>query len=344
MTKPDCTYKSLLQTANLTIGYRSRNTKDLCLQEDLNLELIEGELICLIGPNGCGKSTLIRTLAGLQNPLSGSILIENRDISIISNARRSELISVVLTDRDAVENITVREVVSLGRYHSSNWLGQYNQDDEKKISMAISQVGLSGFDNRKLGSLSDGEKQRSFIAKALASDSAIMLLDEPTAHLDIPNRVNIMTFLRQLTHQTGHSILVSTHDLDLALQLADEIWLMMPEKKIFQSTPEELLVSGYLDTVFGNETLSFNPNSGNFCVKTDSTKEVFVDGNGTSFELTLRALPRMGFIPGKKMECDLKINVNDSHWSIWHGQSVSEFENLSDTCRFLRKIKTGLSK
>jgi iron complex transport system ATP-binding protein len=245
----------------------------------------------------------------------------------------------VLTDRDSVENITVREIVSLGRYHTSNWLGQYNEEDELKISFAISQVSLTGFDNRKFGSLSDGEKQRTFIAKALASDSSIMLLDEPTAHLDIPNRVSIMTLLRQLTRKTGHSVLVSTHELDLALQLADEIWLMTRNRKILRSTPEELLQSGHLDSVFGNETLSFNPNSGNFYVKPNNKTEVFIEGSGATFELTLHALHRLGFTIGNKSECALKIEVGDNKWKILNGELIYQFENLNATCRFLGKIK-----
>jgi iron complex transport system ATP-binding protein len=339
MLKQDSTYNTLLSTSDLSIGFKSLTGKALCLQDELNLELIEGELICLIGPNGCGKSTLIRTLSGLQSPLSGSIRVEDHEISEMSNAHLSELISVVLTDRDAVENITVREIVSLGRYHSSNWLGQYNQEDEDKISHAISQVSLTEFDNRKFGSLSDGEKQRTFIAKALASDSSIMLLDEPTAHLDIPNRVSIMTLLRQLTRKTGHSVLVSTHELDLALQLADEIWLMMNNRKVFRSTPEELLQSGYLDTVFGNETLSFNPNSGNFCVKTDNNRVVFLEGSGIAFELTLHALHRLGFVIGNKNECAIRIEVSDYKWKILNGGLINQFDNLNETCRFLKKIQ-----
>jgi iron complex transport system ATP-binding protein len=338
MQEPDNTYHSLLTTNELSIGFNSRSGKPLVLQEQLNLQLLEGELICLIGPNGCGKSTLIRTMSGLQSPVSGNVIVEGLEISKISNARLSELISVVLTDRDAVENITVREIVSLGRYHTSNWLGQYNPADEEKISNAISQVSLTGFDHRKFGSLSDGEKQRTFIAKALASDSSILLLDEPTAHLDIPNRVSIMTLLRQLTRKTGHSVLVSTHDLDLALQLADEIWLMTRDKKIFRSTPEVLLQSGYLDTVFGNETLSFNPNSGNFCVKTDHNVSLFVVGKGATYDLTIHAIHRLGFVLGKKDECSIGIEVTDSVWKIFNGELSFRFDSLEETSRFLRKM------
>lgn len=331
-------YSVLLNTSGLSLGYRQKNKKTIFLQHDLNLNLYGGELVCLIGPNGCGKSTLIRTLSGIQQPVSGKVLAEGKDITDMHISERSDLMGVVLTDKDAVENITVREIVSLGRYRSSNWLGQVNIEDEDRISDAIKLVSLTGFDGRMYGSLSDGEKQRAFIAKVLASDSLIMLLDEPTAHLDIPNKVSIMTLLRDLTRKSGHGMLVSTHELDLAMQLADQIWLMVPGDILYTGTPEEILQSGLLDKVFGNETLSFNPGSGSFCIKTMNLLTVNTEGEGISYKMTLQALRRLGYQVNQKGKSDISIKVLDHKWEINKGGSLFQPDSFSDLCRLLEKI------
>ncbi|MBN1598991.1 MAG: ABC transporter ATP-binding protein [Bacteroidales bacterium] len=247
----------VLKGVNLSIGYKLHGGKVLHLQKELNMELRAGELVCLVGPNGSGKSTLIRTLAGLQKPLSGSVILDGYDISAMKVPEKSQLLGIILTERNTVDNITVFEIVSMGRYNYTNWLGTIREQDRKKISKAIYLVGLHGFENRFFGSLSDGEKQRTFIAKTLASEASILLLDEPIAQLDIPNRVEIMTFLKKLTHISDYSVLVSTHELDIALKIADKIWLIIPGDKMLIGTPDEVIKSGYLDELFGNELISF---------------------------------------------------------------------------------------
>lgn len=331
-------YTTLLNTNKLSLGYQHKSKGTIFLQSNMNLDLYEGELVCLIGPNGCGKSTLIRTLSGIQKPLNGKVLVEGKDIIDIHISRRSDLMGVVLTDKDAVENITVHEIVSLGRYRSSNWLGLVNEEDENKIADAIELVSLKGFDDRMYGSLSDGEKQRAFIAKVLASASLIMLLDEPTAHLDIPNKVSIMTLLRDLTRKSGHAMLVSTHELDLALQLADQIWLMIPGDRLYKGTPEEILQSGLLDKVFGNETLSFNPGSGSFCVKTKNQLSVNIEGEGTLYQMTLQAVKRLGYQLNKKELADITINILELSWEIIRGKDFFYLESFTEVCRLLEKI------
>lgn len=338
MVVKDYTYPVLLSTSQLSLGYQQKNNKTMFLQRDLNLDLYEGELVCLIGPNGCGKSTLIRTLSGIQQPLSGNVLIEDKNISEMHISERSDLMGVVLTDKDAVENITVREIVSLGRYRSSNWLGQLRDEDENKITAAIDLVGLAGFDDRIYGSLSDGEKQRAFIAKVLASDSMIMLLDEPTAHLDIPNKVSIMTLLRDLTRKSGHAMLVSTHELDLAMQLADQIWLMVPGEILYTGTPEEIIGAGLLDKVFGNATLSFNPGSGSFCIKTKNHLSVSIEGDGDLHNITLKAVKRLGYHANHVGKADITIKIREMSWEITKGKEYFKPGSFSEMCRLLEKL------
>ncbi len=330
-------HKTYLTTDNLAIGYSGKGGVLKLLQKDVNEKLIEGEFICLLGPNGCGKSTLIRTLAGIQSPVSGKIFFEGTEIQELSNEERSNLLSVVLTDNSAVGNITVSEIVAIGRYNYTNWMGTLSLHDRQKIIESLENVSLVELKNRKFGTLSDGEKQRTFIAKGLASDAPVMLLDEPTAHLDIPNKVGIMTLLRQLTRISQRSVLVATHELDLALKLSDEIWLMLSDQTIYKGTPEELISSGYLDVVFGNELLQFSSITGNFGMNTKSVGSVILEGGGEYLEITRQALGRIGFIieaTGKKNSN--KVVVDGKHWKVSIGNKVIESDSLSETCRLLR--------
>ncbi len=193
----------ILSTQNLSIGYHKNGKTDI-IQPDLQLKLRAGELVCLIGPNGSGKSTLLRTLAGLQKSISGKTLIDGDDAAKLSQQDKAMLIALVLTERIDIENATVHNIVSLAF-----------------VDEIIAMVHLEHKAHCYLNELSDGERQRAMIAKALAQDTPIILLDEPTAHLDLPNRVEIMLLLHKLAHKTQKAILLSTHELDLALQAAD---------------------------------------------------------------------------------------------------------------------------
>ena len=234
-----------ISTNKLTIGYGAT-----VIQRDLTFSLHAGEMVCMLGPNGCGKSTLLRTLAGLQPALSGEYTH--------SDAKN---IALVLTERLSMDNTTVHDVVALGRYPYSSFLNGLKKEDENIISESLRQVG---FDNREsliensfFNAHSDGEKQRILIAKALAQQTPIILLDEPTAHLDLPHRILILRLLRQLAHEQGKTILISTHELDLALALSDRILLMTPGKGIQLDTAENLRKADAFTSAFGMDI--FNP-------------------------------------------------------------------------------------
>lgn len=228
-----------ISTNKLTIGYGST-----VIQRDLTFSLNAGEMVCMLGPNGCGKSTLLRTLAGLQPALSGEYTH--------SDAKN---IALVLTERLSMDNTTVHDVVALGRYPYSSFLDGLQAEDEQMIAEAMHQVGferstidyqLSTFFNAH----SDGEKQRILIAKALAQQTPIILLDEPTAHLDLPHRILILRLLRQLAHEQNKTILISTHELDLALALSDRILLMTPGKGIQLDTADNLKKANAFTSAF----------------------------------------------------------------------------------------------
>ena len=243
----------ILSAKQLTIGYNGQ-----AIQQALDLEVQAGELICILGSNGCGKSTLLRTLAGLQDKLGGSLTIQNKNADRLNDADKAKLFSLVLTDKVELENTTVFEMVALGRYPHSSWLGGLSEADKEAVKKSIEMVRLTDKTACFFHCLSDGEKQRVLITKALAQDTPLMLLDEPTAHLDLPNRVQIMLLLRQLAHDTRRSVLISSHELDLALQTADRIWLMQPQKGICSGTPDELVRQGLFRQAFRTDVFSFH--------------------------------------------------------------------------------------
>ena len=247
---------NILTTKSLSIGYKKSKTLFI-VQQNINVELKKSEVVCLIGPNGCGKSTLLRTLGGLQKALAGNIFIDGQDFTTLSTASKALLMSLVLTEQVNIGKMTVREMVSLGRYPHTDWAGNLSKKDAQMIDESIALVHLEHKINEFFNELSDGEKQRVMIAKALAQDTPIVLLDEPTAHLDLPNRVEVMLLLRKLATQTGKAILLSTHELDLALQASDKIWLMQKDK-ITCGLPEELLANGDLQAVFQNKSIRFD--------------------------------------------------------------------------------------
>ena len=243
---------NILKTENLTIGYGAK-----AVQRGLNLEAQARDLICLTGTNGSGKSTLLRTLAGLQPALNGTVEIGGHDIASLNVHQRSTLFSLVLTDDIDIERLTVRELVAMGRFPYTNWAGSLSKKDDEIIDKALKDVHLSHKADAMINHISDGEKQRAIIAKALTQDTPLVLLDEPTAHLDLPNRIEIMLLLRRLSVSTGKSFILSTHELDLALQMADKIWLMTPSG-VEIGMPEDLMLTGSFQSAFGSESFSFD--------------------------------------------------------------------------------------
>ncbi len=235
----------------LSVGYGKR-----IIQHALCLSARAGEMVCLLGTNGCGKSTLLRTVAGLQPPLSGSISVCGQNLLSLSSQERSRLLALVLTERVALENTVVVDIVSMGCYPYADLLGGLSKKDCLIVEQAMKQTGIFPLRNRYFNSLSDGEKQRVLLAKALAQQTPVVLLDEPTAHLDLPGRVKTFALLQKMAHEQRKTIIVSTHDLDLALQTADTLWLMAPDKGVIVGTPVRLLQTSVFIELFGPEVAS----------------------------------------------------------------------------------------
>lgn len=229
-----------ITTNNLTIGYDKH-----VVQRDVSFSLFAGEMVCMLGPNGCGKSTLLRTLAGLQPALNGSFKVVEFQRFNVQSA-----IALVLTERLSLDNTTVHDVVAMGRYPYTSFLGGLSAKDEQVIAQSLSAVGLEGTEHTYFNAHSDGEKQRALIAKAIAQETPIILLDEPTAHLDLPNRIRILQLLRRLAHEQGKTILISTHELDLAIQLSDRI-LLLSENGVQLDTAAQLRQTKAFTQAFG---------------------------------------------------------------------------------------------
>lgn len=240
----------ILKADHLSIGFRRSGKRDLCLLENQDLEIYPGDVVCVLGPNGSGKSTLLRTLSGIQNALAGSVVIAGSSINSKQVRQTARLLSVVLTERIEVRNLTVYQLVSMGRYPYNNWVGRITKTDREIIERSLKQVRLEGFADRYLDELSDGEQQRCMIAKALTQDTPVIMLDEPTAHLDLPNRVAIMQLLQTLAKETGKCIIFSSHELDLALQTANILWLMRKGEPMRIGSPQQLVDAGAFESTF----------------------------------------------------------------------------------------------
>ena len=259
------TTPTYLHTKNLSIGYA-----DKILLSHLDLQLNKGEMVCLLGANGVGKSTLIRTILGLTPALDGRVFINEKPLSDLHIKTVAKHISIVLTTGIPPNNFTVYELVALGRTPHTNWLGKLNQTDKARIKDAMQLVAITHFSDRQVNSLSDGERQRVMLAKALVQDTELIILDEPTAHLDVTNRVALLLLLKKLAKETGKGILLSTHELELALQVADSIWLINNKKKMIKGTPNELILSNSISQTFNSGNVNFDNNSRSFKIEGSS--------------------------------------------------------------------------
>ena len=239
----------MIRLDNLSIGYRTKHGAKT-VAAGIQAEIRSGELTCLLGANGVGKSTLLRTLSSFQPQLDGHIYIRNKEADEYTDKELARLIGVVLTERPQVQNLSVEDLIGLGRSPYTGFWGTLDKADKTIVRQSARLVGVERLLRRMSDTLSDGERQKVMIAKALAQETPIILLDEPTAFLDFPSKVEIMQLLQGLSRQTGKTIFLSTHDLDLALQLADRVWLMQAGGRLDVGVPEDLALDGTLSRFF----------------------------------------------------------------------------------------------
>jgi iron complex transport system ATP-binding protein len=253
-----------LEVKELEIGYSKKNSPG-SLTPPLNFVLPSASLTAVVGINGAGKSTLLRTLSGMHPALCGKVYIQGTPIDEMTPIGRAQLLSVVLTEPIASKNLTVTELVSLGRHPYTNWIGQLSEADLNRVSYALEKMELEAIKRQACHTLSDGQLQRALIARALSQDTSLMLLDEPTTHLDLYHKVKILKLLKEIAHSAYKTILFSTHEIDLAIQLCDSILILTPEYSQFGS-PCNLIESGGFETLFPTDTIHFDRKRGMFKV------------------------------------------------------------------------------
>ena len=258
-----------IQIRQLSIGYPSRRGVRM-VAEGISGAIRSGELTCLLGANGVGKSTLLRTLSAFQPKIGGEVIIQGRDLSGYTDKELSRLIGVVLTEKPDIRNMTVRELVSLGRSPYTDFWGNYSKDDLQIVDESIRQVGIVNLSRRPIQTLSDGERQKVMIAKALAQQTPVIYLDEPTAFLDYPSKVEVLQLLRRICSEAGKTVFLSTHDVELALQLADTVWLMTREQGVTIGSPQQLAREGALARFIEREGITFNPETLAISVRKDN--------------------------------------------------------------------------
>ncbi|MDE7381075.1 MAG: ABC transporter ATP-binding protein [Muribaculaceae bacterium] len=252
-----------IELQNLSTGYRS-GQKQTVIADSLNAVLKNGELTALLGPNGAGKSTLMRTICGFIPRVAGEILVNGTDVRKIKPSHLAKEVAVVLTERPDAENMTLREMVALGRIPYTGFFGRLSEEDYIIVDEALETIGIRHLENRKVVSLSDGERQKGMIAKALAQQTDIIILDEPTAFLDFPGKIEIFRLLNSLAHENNKAILLSTHDMEAILQIADTLWLL--DKKLGLTTGNTRLLaqSGEINRYFSKKGVTFDPSSCHF--------------------------------------------------------------------------------
>jgi iron complex transport system ATP-binding protein len=256
--------KEILSTSNISIGYQSKG-KETIVAKNLNLSLEKGKLIALIGANGIGKSTLLRTLTGIQKPLSGGVFINAINIEELEPLALAQEMSLVLTEKLPPSNLTVYELIALGRQPYTNWIGKLTPEDIAKINEAMELTQINHLASKKHYEISDGQLQKVLIARALAQDSPLIILDEPTTHLDLLHKVAVFKLLKELSQETNKCILFSTHDIDLAIQLSDEM-IVMTENNVVQDQPCNLISKGVFKTLFKDEHIVFDAEKGKFVI------------------------------------------------------------------------------
>lgn len=294
---------------NLSIGYPGKNDVKV-VADGICAGINSGELTCLLGANGVGKSTLLRTLSAFQPKLGGEIRIQGREIETYTDKQLSRVISVVLTEKCDLRNMSVTELVGLGRTPYTGFWGVLTQEDKHVVEHSIALVGIPHLAHRMVHTLSDGERQKVMIAKALAQETPVIYLDEPTAFLDFPSKVEMMQLLHHLSRRTDKTIFLSTHDLELALQIADKIWLMDKANGVTIGTPEDLSLNGSLGSFFARKGIVFDPESGLFRVDNEYASQVRLSGSGQRYAMMRKALQRNGIFAGRDVEAETHVETD----------------------------------
>ncbi|MEQ8417254.1 MAG: ABC transporter ATP-binding protein [Imperialibacter sp.] len=325
--------RAVMKLRQLSVGYLVKGHPTPLLK-DINLDINPGEVVCLLGQNGVGKSTLLRTIAGLQPPLSGEVLLVNQPVQAYSIQELATKVSLVLTEKVGGGNLSVEELVALGRHPYTNWLGLLSKEDRAAVNDAVALTKINYLLNKKVGELSDGQYQKAMIARAVAQDGDLMILDEPTAFLDLNNSVEIFMLLRQLALEKEKAVVVSTHDFHLAMEFADRLWLTNFNSPLVEGLPEDLALNGQLEESLYHEGFGFDLLNGRVLLPTKEGKTFSLSGNSQAHNWTKRALERHGYLPGDAnatIKLTIETEGNATSWVV----ADQRFLSLESLLNFL---------
>ncbi|MFO7656704.1 MAG: ABC transporter ATP-binding protein [Bacteroidales bacterium] len=333
-------FEEKINIRSLSVGYQQRSKNGLQLLSQLNLSCKKGEITGIIGRNGTGKSTLLKTMAGLLPPLHGEIFINNCNLLSYQRKALAKLVSFVSTEAPSLPSLKVIELVSLGRYPYTDWSGRLTQTDRSIIRQSVQQAGISHIAAKSVSEISDGERQRAMIARALAQDTDILILDEPTAFLDLPNKYEILRLLNHLASEKEKTIIFSTHDLNIALHEADTIWLLH-NNNILTGAPEDLILKQDFIKLFDNSSLEFDDDKGEIRPKRSFFLKSGLRGESHLRFWTSHALERIG-IEAVKEDNELNISIDNTGeipvWNLIYKKNRFLAHSVYELCLILKSI------
>lgn len=321
---------SLFRTENLSIGYRAEKP----LQRDINVSLAAGKIITLMGQNGVGKTTFLKTISKLLPPLSGSIYFGDTPLEQMNQQDLSRQLSLVLTERPSAPNMSVIELVIGGRHPFTNWLGTLSSEDEKIIEWALTETQINYIAEKRLSELSDGQLQKAMIARALAQKTNMIFLDEPTAHLDLHNKIEIMMLLKKIAAQ-GKGILISTHDLQISLQLSDSMCLFNFNEPVTEGIPEDLVLDGSFQKTLFLDNFKYDFKTGRFSTgQLTPRKAIKISGERDAIFWTQHALEKLGYEIVDHKDAEL-LTIEGSSWRYTKNDISHTFHNIENLLSFL---------
>jgi iron complex transport system ATP-binding protein len=328
--------EKILTLESLLIGY-GRGKEANILLPPISSYASKGELIALIGENGIGKSTLLRTITGLQAPVAGKILLKGKELTEFSRYSMAAIIGYISTEPVRVSNMRVSDLVSLGRYPHTDWTGKLEKEDVDMVNDAIKKVGLQKLTGRFINELSDGERQRAMIARILAQDAEILVMDEPTAFLDIRSKYEIVHLLHDLSRSRGKTIIFSTHDLLTAIGESDKVWLALKDS-FEEGAPEDLIFKGSFARLFDSSVVRFSPMDASFSFSRRMQGKVIIEATGIDRYWTEKAANRAGFeISNDQSGIRIKVTDDDysKKWLVYTDESVIEIDSVYQLVNWL---------
>ena len=328
----------IIQTHQLSVGYKT-GSQTRAILNNLDISVNQGELIAIIGQNGIGKSTLLRTVAHLQEPLGGDVMVYGKPLGSFSRNEFAQKVSFVSTEILKLNHCTVRQMVSFGRSPYTNWFGQLTSNDETLISEAMEMVGIAPLANRYINEISDGERQRVMIARTLAQDTDIIVLDEPTAFLDMPNKYEVIHLLGDLTRRKKKTILFTSHDLNIAMREADRLWLITPNAFV-DGAPEDLVLRHAISGLFDETRLKFDTRKGEFSIHRKPIGSCKLNGKGIALTWTKKAMERLGYdTESEHYSIEISIEERDGKttWQLLQENSALTFQSIYELAESLRK-------